>query len=84
MRLIDADKLGVQFNNLVKSFRGTFSGLAYSNALERIKDAPTVDAVEVVRCEDCKYFGTDACAFDTYAFDVTEDSFCSYGERKVE
>ena len=44
--------------------------------------APTVDSVEVVRCENCRYFGTSQCAMDTYAFDVTEESFCSYGERR--
>lgn len=45
---------------------------------------PKVDAVEVVRCENCKYFGTDGCAMDRYSFDVTEEGFCSYGERKGE
>ena len=40
------------------------------------------DEVLVVRCWNCKYLGTDGCAIDTYAFEVTEDSFCSYGERK--
>lgn len=40
------------------------------------------DAVEVVRCKDCKHYGTTACAMDTYAFDVVEECFCSYGERK--
>ena len=37
--------------------------------------------MEVVRCKDCKYLGGN-CAMDTYAFEVTEDTFCSYGERK--
>ena len=42
----------------------------------------TADVVEVVRCKDCKHFGTDNCALDTYLFDGIEDGFCSYGERK--
>ena len=41
-----------------------FSGRQSHNAeivgankiIERIKAAPTVDAVETVRCRDCKYF----------------------------
>ena len=37
---------------------------------------------EVVRCKDCKHYGTGSCAMDTYAFDVVEEGFCSYGERK--
>lgn len=40
------------------------------------------DAVIVVRCKDCKHYGTGSCAMDTYAFDVVEEGFCSYGERK--
>lgn len=40
------------------------------------------DAVIVVRCKDCKHYGTTGCAMDTYAFDVVEEGFCSYGERK--
>lgn len=54
----------------------------HDHFLRMIYDAPTVDAEEVVRCENCRYFGTSQCAMDTYAFDVTEESFCSYGERK--
>ena len=46
------------------------------------KKAATVDAVEVVRCNDCKHLGTDGCAMDRYSFDVVEEGFCSYGERR--
>ena len=37
---------------------------------------------EVVRCEDCKHYRTSGCAMDTYAFDVVEEGYCSYGERR--
>lgn len=40
------------------------------------------NVVEVVRCKDCKHYGTSRCAVDTYAFDVVEEGFCSYGESK--
>lgn len=43
---------------------------------------PVQDLVEVVRCKECKHYGTMNCAMDTYLFDVTEECFCSYGERK--
>ena len=54
-----------------------------------IDSAPTVDAVEVVRCKDCKYGEYDY----TEYFDYYEchyiggdwnrgDHFCAYGERK--
>lgn len=86
-RLIDANAL---LESIDRSDRENFhKGVAnrsihhyeHRHFMSMVLNAPTVDAVEVVRCEDCKYFGTDMCAFDTYAFDVTEESFCSYGER---
>ena len=40
------------------------------------------DFEEVVRCGECKHYGTSGCAMDAFSFDVTEESFCSYGERK--
>ena len=52
-----------------------------------IKTAPTVDAVEVVRCKDCKH-----CDPENYHCDHPmgtaarlrrkPDDFCSYAERK--
>lgn len=45
-------------------------------------DAPAVDAVLVVRCKDCKNWHTTECALDYAMFEPTDDSFCSYGERK--
>ena len=56
-----------------------------------IEDAPTVDAVEVVRCKDCKWYqirqfdnGTPKydCRKTHALLDVKQDDFCSYGERK--
>lgn len=54
-----------------------------------IKTAPTVDAVPVVRCRECKYRGTDDCIFHIKGEPADEElllkldnDFCSYGERK--
>lgn len=58
-----------------------------------VRSAPTIDAVPVVRCKDCKNRGTSyACPYRRLVFteaegyhyeDVTlDDSFCSFGERK--
>ena len=54
-----------------------------------IGTAPTVDAVEVVRCRDCKHRGTDNCIFHIKGEPADEElllkldnDFCSYGERK--
>ena len=68
------------------------------NDLERRKEenAPTVDAVEVVRCKDCKYYFQDEiygeiCRHPELDFEIEcydhwintkPEDFCSYGERK--
>ena len=50
---------------------------------------PTVDAVEVVRCKDCKRYVDNREAFVTYCkrelkdLYVKPDDFCSYGERRT-
>ena len=51
-------------------------------AKEVIGDAPTVDAVEVVRCEVCKHH--DHCEVETFLryVDRIENPYCSAGERK--
>ena len=48
---------------------------------------PTVEAVEVVRCKDCKHRDTVICpmsaTYEDYPWKDTRDNdFCSYGERK--
>lgn len=51
-------------------------------ALRCIEQAPTVDAVPVVRCRECKYHNKPPCPM-RLSFNWTEDDdFCSYGERK--
>lgn len=45
-----------------------------------VLDAPTVDAVPVVRCKDCKCWDKE----DRYCIDFMtneEDGFCKWGER---
>ena len=58
-------------------------------ALRCIEQAPTVDAVPVVRCRECKHRGTDDCIFHIKGEPADEElllkldnDFCSYGERK--
>ena len=52
------------------------------------KKAPTVDAVEVVRCKDCKFGvyekgrGIYHTRCEILEFLFQDDDFCSYGERK--
>ena len=58
-------------------------------AIADLGDMPTVDAVEVVRCNDCKYcIGTSAsstniaCSKGVNWRAVEPYDFCSYGERR--
>lgn len=75
MRLIDADKLTKQM------------GLNAA-ALVLIYNAPTVDAVPVVRCKECRYFVESAvskasfCKRQERMIRMRLDDFCSYGERR--
>lgn len=46
-RLVKAAPLEEFFENKAKSWAGTWSGPAYSTALDQVKAAPTVDAVEL-------------------------------------
>ena len=55
--------------------------------IDRIGEQPTVDAVEVVRCKDCKHFiqeehGCNHFGYYSHTPWVDEVDFCSYGERK--
>lgn len=62
--------------------------------IDEIDNAPTVDAVEVVRCKDCVSYEERCPGFGyCYHWDyeqgmspnqVDADDFCSYGERKTD
>ena len=54
--------------------------------LDSIDSQPTIDAVPVVRCRDCKYHeDTHVAGFEhccLYDLTMRHNDFCSYGERK--
>lgn len=57
--------------------------------VSKIKDMPSTDAVEVVRCIDCKFCHESKMTSRPYLclnhkglVVIHADSFCSYGERK--
>ena len=74
MRLIDADALENQFGVSDEDLL----------ALDEIRHAPTVEAVPVVRCKDCKYRDGTPGQPNILCAQMHEDDFCSYGERKEE
>ena len=57
---------------------GMCNGLSLAHALVLI--APTVDAVEVVRCKDCKHYKSITCSCGCHC--VSDNWYCADGERK--
>jgi hypothetical protein len=57
MRLIDADAL-IQKRNHAKAYGPEM----YVIGQGYVMDAPTIDAVPVVRCKDCKHYNTIGCS----------------------
>ena len=86
-RLIDANKLidFIDVGHLRHSGELCYSETEVANLLLH---APTVDAVPVVRCKDCKYrfknngHSRDGCPIIDANIWMDGDDFCSHGERK--
>lgn len=90
MRLIDADLLSEAIHENV-SAPYEDAVCAKEDCLTEVYEAPTVDAVPVVRCRECEHWDGSVCdvhsewpdQYSTGHMDYTEaDDFCSYGEPK--
>lgn len=86
-RLIDANALKAELKKSAEWHEARRLGL-YS-AMTHIDEQPTVDAVEVLRCRDCKHWLKDVagctdfvgrCEWANYM--IGADGYCVYGERK--
>lgn len=101
MRLINADKLKTSLNETVDAAikwhedclgeimqnRSEATITAFVECILRVKEQPTIDAVEVVRCKDCRYRGNGYEGFGYYVCTelhqlMYEDEYCSRGERR--
>lgn len=103
MRLVDADTVSKLFDaefketiKLICEGETHLDNLAegFCEAYRVIQNMPTVDAVPVVRCRECKHhrvlLGRDLCAKNAVVFDgnesglkiTGENDYCFYGERK--
>lgn len=98
MRLIDADQMAVDESEAYMSaqvqitddLKWLVNFAAHSKIQRLIADTPTVDAVPVVRCKDCKHYDMGVCLKIYSDGNVhpaawqkrRPDDFCSYGERK--
>ena len=97
VRLIDANRLYDAAEEKYMEDRSKTDNVItramLSNARQRIQMliayAPSVDAIPVVRCKDCKYGSYDSkpngamvCLKTNDGFCRQETDFCSYGERR--
>lgn len=88
MRLIDADEFEAALENTEYDISPAYEPDGYSHKLicEVLEETPTVDAVPVVRCKDCKYYKPDefecGCDFAGGLPYVKADDFCSFGKRR--
>lgn len=85
MRLADVDTI---YDEVEKQYKGS-TGIERNcnrNFLNLICDAPTIDAVPVVRCRECKYYKPEEyfspCVLPQGLECAKPDDFCSYGQRK--
>ena len=92
MRLIDADELLLHKR---KMSGADFGGEFWDEAVlaSDIKNAPTINAVEIVRCRECKYhyWEQEPCHGKSVHYcklphmrgvEVFKDFFCYYGKQK--
>lgn len=97
--LIDANKLERKIVEMTREPNYQHTGEDWLNglamAMEAVNEAPTVDAVEVVRCKNCKHlYCCSAVDREFYCRHpkglkgrpniVEENPFCPYGERSKE
>ena len=74
MRLIDADAL-------IKEIHDIFTPYEEEAVKRALQYASTIDAVEVVRCRQCRNYSFEG--YCDYWFDYHyENDFCNYGKAK--
>lgn len=99
-RLIDANAVESKILDCINAFHenmiesgafGNWKGCTLDGlqkASQIIFTTPTVDAIEVVRCKDCKHWieekdlGMYCSCWSGMMSETVAEDFCSYGERK--
>lgn len=88
MRLIDADALMKRFEEMQTACKSVAEVLFFDGVMAMVENAPTIDAEPVVRCKDCKHWGTGYGGETDYAkvcefagWMVGANGYCVYGEK---
>lgn len=90
---IDAVAFGITYAKVFDKETGKVKELfaegnyELKNAIDRIKELPSADAVEVVRCKDCKYYSGIAyktCIKIPYFWSEDGEGYCSLAERRTD
>ena len=86
MRPIDADALKEKIDNIWNGRPLSFLG---ARILATIDHEPTIDAVKIVRCKDCKHYSvkgkTTQFGFCGYRYAGTDETdYCSRAVRRKE
>ena len=77
MRLIDVDELAKELSKRV-----WYKQEDEKQAVRIVKEFPTVDAVPVVRCRECKWYCEYYCGWRQIIGELPEDFYCADGDRK--
>lgn len=89
VRLIDAKALPMHKVKIVHAFGIVEGSVVYSGDIAK---TPTIDAVEVVRCRDCKHAIVNEnhidkpliCCFTKMVGTTDPDWFCADGKRRMD
>ena len=90
-RLIDADNLDFTFDRRCFSEGDEQYVRGVDDAIGVVNNAPTISAVPVVRCRECRHRYTMNCSMYYECSQcggqwdwTTDDGFCDRGQRKIE
>lgn len=69
-------------NERIREYLGTANAASTPDIEDMVNDAPTADAVEVVRCKDCVHHNEISCLMNEWI--QPGDGFCHLGERRTD
>ena len=89
-KYVDHEKAKEMFNRYFHNLQGSEAQILVCDMKQAFLELPTADVVQVVRCKDCIHRDPEDkkcdCSFQAKGgiFQMDDDDFCSYGERRKE